>query len=216
MTMTTHPIRVAVVEDNNDLRDGLVHLLEWSDGFLCTGSFAAFDGALEALLAGAPDVVLMDIGLPGISGIEAVARIKRQAPGMHVLMLTVFEDDQKILDSICAGASGYLLKLTEPDRILDAIREVVGGGAPLTAKVARRLLASVAGNAPDPSLRVELSDREKQILASLVEGLSYKMIADKHSISLDTVRSHIRNIYEKLHVHSRSQAITLAMRNRLV
>ena len=214
--MTPPTIRVAVVEDNDDLRDGLVHLLEWSDGFLCTGSFASFDMALDPLLDGNPDVVLMDIGLPGMSGIEAVTLIKRRAPGVNVLMLTVFEDDQKILESICAGASGYLLKLTEPARILEAIREVVGGGAPLTAKVARRLLASVAGNTPGPALRVELSDREKQILAGLVDGLSYKMIADRYSISLDTVRSHIRNIYEKLHVHSRSQAITLAMRNRLV
>ena len=210
------PIRVAVVEDNTDLREGLARLLQWTEGFNCVGVFPACEGYLGAIADAAPDVVLMDIGLPGMSGIEGVSQLKKRSPGTNVLMLTVFEDDQKILDSICAGASGYLLKLTAPEKILEAIREIVNGGAPLTAKVARRLLASIAGTAPAPPLHVELSDREKQILTGLVDGLSYKMIADRYSISLDTVRTHIRSIYEKLHVHSRSQAITLAMRNRLV
>jgi DNA-binding NarL/FixJ family response regulator len=210
------PIRVAVVEDNADLREGLTHLLQWTEGFTCVGTYPACEGFLDEIASVAPDVVLMDIGLPGMSGIDGVSELKKRVPVTNVLMLTVFEDDQKILDSICAGASGYLLKLTSPEKILEAIREIVGGGAPLTARVARRLLSSIAGTAPLPQLRVELSDREKQILSGLVDGLSYKMIADRYCISLDTVRTHIRNIYEKLHVHSRSQAITLAMRNRLV
>jgi DNA-binding NarL/FixJ family response regulator len=209
-------IRVAIVEDNRDLRESLSQLLQNTPGLSCVGSFSACEQFLEELDVLDPNVVLMDIGLPGMSGIEGVYQVKSSRPDVEVLMLTVFEDDKKIFDSICAGASGYLLKLTSPARIIEAIQEIHEGGAPMTAKVARRLLTSFSGDAPTRSLEVMLTEREKQILAGLVNGLSYKMIAHERSISIDTVRSHIRHIYDKLHVNSRTQAITLAMKNRLV
>jgi DNA-binding NarL/FixJ family response regulator len=209
-------IAVAVVEDNADLRDGLAQLIQETPGYLCVGAFESCDSFLKRLDAIQPEVVLMDIGLPGLSGIEGVARVKERRPETEVLMLTVFEDEKKIFESICAGASGYLLKKTEPARILDAIQEVRHGGAPMTAKIARTVLGAFQKNPLQPSSGAQLSDREKEVLAALVQGLSYKMIADRCSISIDTVRSHIRHIYDKLQVNSKAQAITLALQKRLV
>jgi DNA-binding NarL/FixJ family response regulator len=214
--MISEPISVAVVEDNQDLREGLTQLIQGTEGYSCAGAFASCEQLLTAMESSEPEVILMDIGLPGMSGIEGVALVKNRHPSTEVLMLTVFEDDKKIFDSICAGASGYLLKKTPPARILEAIRELHEGGAPMTPKVAKRLLASFHNTDTSPSPGVQLSQRERDVLAGLVKGLSYKMIADQCFISIDTVRSHIRHIYDKLHVNSRTQAITLAIRKRLV
>jgi DNA-binding NarL/FixJ family response regulator len=209
-------ITVAVVEDNTDLREGLTQLIQGTPGYSCVGSFSSCDQLLSHLGSLKPNVVLMDIGLPGMSGIEGVQRVKASQPGTEVLMLTVFEDEKKIFDSICAGASGYLLKKTQPARILEAIQEIHEGGAPMTAKIARKVLAAFQNAAPSIPPDVQLSERERDVLSGLVKGMSYKMIADDCSISLDTVRAHIRHIYEKLHVNSKVQAVTLAMKHKLV
>ncbi len=209
-------IPVAIVEDNSDLREGLAQLIQGTPGYTCVGAFgdcSQFLGSLDRLR---PGVVLMDIGLPGMSGIEGVQKLKARLPDVEVLMLTVFEDDQKIFDSLCAGASGYLLKKTPPARILEAIQEIHEGGAPMSAKIARRVLQMFQSPPPANTSTAQLTDRELQVLSGLVRGMSYKMIASEYSISIDTVRSHVRHIYEKLHVNSKAQAITLAMKTRLI
>jgi two-component system nitrate/nitrite response regulator NarL len=214
--LNPNQITVAVVEDNSDLRDGLAQLIGGTPGYRCVGAFESCDPLLKQLNALKPEVVLMDIGLPGMTGIEGVSRVKEKRPETEVLMLTVFEDEKKIFDSICAGASGYLLKKTDPVRILEAIQEVRHGGAPMTAKIARTVLGAFQRAPLQVPTGTQLSEREKEVLAGLVQGLSYKMIADECSISIDTVRSHIRHIYEKLQVNSKAQAISLALQNRLV
>jgi DNA-binding NarL/FixJ family response regulator len=215
-TMITPTIPVAIVEDNSDLREGLSQLIQGTPGYKCVGAYGDCDQFLKSLDTVHPQVVLMDIGLPGMSGIEGVLRLKARFPDTEVLMLTVFEDDQKIFDSLCAGASGYLLKKTPPAKILEAIQEIHEGGSPMSAKIARRVLAMFQSPPPTASPTTQLTDRELQVLAGLVRGMSYKMIAAEYTISIDTVRSHVRHIYEKLHVNSKAQAITLAMKNRLI
>jgi DNA-binding NarL/FixJ family response regulator len=204
-------IRIAIVEDNPEFRNSLAELLQGSPGYACVGSFGECDPFLSSIDKSRPDVVLMDIGLPGMSGIEGVQKLKTGHPDVEVLMLTVFEDDKKIFDSLCAGAAGYLLKKTSPQKILEAIREIHEGGAPMSAKIARRVLSVFQPPAPGPEATAQLTDREQQVLASLVKGMSYKMIASEYNISLDTVRSHVRHIYEKLHVNSKAQAISLVL-----
>jgi DNA-binding NarL/FixJ family response regulator len=210
------PIKVAIVEDNKDLREGLEQLIQGTRGFSCVGAFGTSDLLLESLESVTPDVILMDIGLPGISGVDCVKLVKKRNPEINVLMLTVYEDDQKIFASIYNGASGYLLKKTPPVKILEAIREIHSGGAPMTGKVARKVL----GMFQQPNLVLspdtDLSSREKEILQGLVDGLSYKMLAAKYFISIDTVRTHIKHIYDKLHVHSKSQAVAKALRERII
>jgi two-component system, NarL family, nitrate/nitrite response regulator NarL len=213
--MDLSPTSVAIVEDNPDLRDGLSQLIAHAPDCICVGAFETCEDFLASLARIKPTIVLMDIGLPGASGIEGLQRLKALRPEVDVLMLTVFEDESKIFDSICAGASGYLLKKTPSDKILDAIREIREGGAPMTAKVARKVLTIFRNTPPTQKTDFQLTDRELEVLGYLVRGLSYKMIADQCSISLDTVRSHIRHIYEKLHVNSKGEAITLAVKNRL-
>lgn len=214
--MSRSKISVAVVEDNRDLREGLSQLIQGTDGYRCVGSYSTCAALLEGVDTIKPDVVLMDIGLPGMSGIEGVQKLKARRPSTEVLMLTVFEDERKIFDSICAGASGYLLKKTPPLRILEAIQEIHTGGAPMTAKIARKVLSAFQDASPGISPDYQLSEREREVLAGLVNGLSYKMIADQCAISIDTVRSHIRHIYEKLQVNSKAQAISLAIKKKLV
>jgi DNA-binding NarL/FixJ family response regulator len=216
LQMENRSISVVVVEDNDSLRDSLSQLIGGSTGYDCLGAFSNCEAFLRHLNELQPDVVLMDIGLPGISGIEGVEAAKALRPTTEILMLTVFDDGAKIFDSLCAGASGYLLKKTEPAKILEAIKEIHEGGSPMTATIARKVLSSFQSATPSLPIRVQLSERERQVMAGLVKGLSYKMIADQCAISIDTVRSHIRHIYDKLHVNSKVQAIHLALRNRLV
>lgn len=209
-------IKVAVFEDNDELREGLCFLIKGTPGFECVGAYPNCDRLTEHLRSNLPEVVLMDIGMPGMTGIEGVRLLKSEFPDVQVIMQTVLEDDQKIFDSILAGASGYLLKKTPPAKILEAITEVHQGGAPMTSRIARRVLAMFQQPGSQQSTRYDLSDREREILDSLVKGLSYKMIADEHCISIDTVRSHIKNIYDKLHVHSKGEAVAKAIKHRLV
>ncbi len=210
-------IKVAIFEDNKALRDSLYMLIGGSPGFACTGSFANGNKVAKDIESSKPDVVLMDIDMPGISGIEAVQIIKKQFPHIPILMQTVFEDDDKVFASICAGASGYLLKKTPPAKMLEAIKEVAEGGAPMTPSVAAKVLQMFQKQGVQAPVEfIDLSEREREILKQLVTGNSYKMIAAACYISIDTVKSHIKNIYQKLHVNSKSEAVAKAIIQKLV
>lgn len=213
----TNNISVCLFDDNTQLRDSISYLLEEAEGFACVGAFKDCSNILREITKCNPDVVLMDIDMPGINGIEAVQMIKEKFPDLKILMLTVFEDDDKIFNSLCAGASGYILKSASPLRILDAIEEIFEGGVPMTPTVAVRVLRMFRTQSeetqPESFL---LSDREKEILGLLVKGMSYKMIASQCFISVETVNNHLRNIYRKMNVHSKGEAITKAIRGKIV
>ncbi|HEY4060451.1 MAG TPA: response regulator transcription factor [Puia sp.] len=200
-------IKLAIVEDNNTLRNSLESLFNRTEGMRCIASLNNLLNVISEIGRSTPDIMLMDIGLPNISGIEGVRTVKTHFPSIHVLMFTVFDDDEKIFAAIRAGASGYLLKKTPPEEILQAIRDLYQGGAPMTASIARRVIQSFQAA---PSTIIEdfrLTVRENEILYSLVDGLSYKKIADKYCVSISTIRTHICNIYHKLHVNSKAEAV---------
>lgn len=210
-------IKVAIFEDNNNMREGLYQLINGSQGFTCTGAFPNCDDLVKRIKSASPDVIVMDIEMPGISGIEGVKLVKENFPEMKILMETIFEDDAKIFDSICAGAEGYILKNTAPVEILSAIKEIYEGGSPMTPTIANRVLKMVKSQRASDSKNVfNLTDREKEILSCLVEGMSYKLIADECTISIDTVNVHIKNIYKKLQVHSKSEAVAKAIKGKIV
>lgn len=190
-------IKVAIVEDNNTLRNSLGSLLASAEGIMCVAMMSNLRNVVSELNKLKPDVVLMDIGLPDISGIEGVRTVKANFPSIQILMFTVFEDDEKIFEAIRNGASGYLLKKSSPSDIVDAIRELHAGGAPMSAAIARKVIQSFQMTTPAAITDYELTAREKEILYSLVDGLSYKKIGEKYFISISTVRTHITNIYEK-------------------
>jgi DNA-binding NarL/FixJ family response regulator len=207
-------IKVAIVEDNNTLRNSLQHLLNRTDGMKCTVSLNNLMNVVSELGVAKPDIVLMDIGLPHISGIEGVRTVKTNFPGMLVLMFTVFEDDEKIFDAIRAGASGYLLKKTPPAEIIEGIRDLFYGGAPMSASIARKVIQSFQHQPAAAKEDYRLTARENEILYSLVDGLSYKKIAEKYCVSISTIRTHICNVYDKLHVHSKSQAVAKILKQK--
>ncbi len=210
-------IKVAIFEDNSSLRKSLYQLINGSEGYTCVGAFEDCLDLLKNIEETKPDVVLMDIQMPGVNGIEAVAMLREKYPGLKILMQTIFEDNEKIFHSILAGASGYILKSTSPARILDFIRETYEGGGPMSPSVATKVLKMMAAQSPSAIMHTfDLSQREKEILSCLVKGMSYKLIADACFISIDTVRGHIRSIYEKLHVHSKGEAIATAIRSKIV
>jgi DNA-binding NarL/FixJ family response regulator len=208
-------IHVGIVEDDPSIRESVASLISSTSGFSCQAVFDSVESAVEQIST-PPDVLLMDINLGGMSGIEGVRALKSMFPAMNILMLTVFEENDKIFQSLCAGASGYLLKRTPPSKILEAITEVHNGGAPMTASVARKVLDLFTSVAPPTLPEVHLTMREKEILQHLVSGSSYKKIGRDLFISFDTVNSHIKNIYEKLQVHSKTEAVTKALRHKLV
>lgn len=210
-------IRVVIFEDNKSLRNGLYQLISGSEGFICSGVYEDCRDLLKNIEDTKPEVVLMDIQMPGINGIEAVIILREKYPELKILMQTIFEDSDKIFQSILAGASGYILKNTSPTRILDFIKETFEGGAPLSPSVATKVLKMVAEQSPATKKNnFNLSEREKEILSCLVKGMSYKLIANACFISIDTVRGHIRNIYEKLHVHSKGEAVATAINSHIV
>ncbi len=210
-------IRVAIFDDNQILRDGMYQLINGTAGFTCVGAFPNCNELLDDIRKSKPDVVLMDIEMPGMNGIEAVRVIKDHFPAVKILMETIFEEDEKVFASICNGAEGYLLKNTSPSEILEAIKELHAGGAPMTPSIASKVLKMFKSqNKKSTSEHEELTLREKEVLGYLVEGLSYKLIAEKCFISVETVNGHIRNIYKKLQVHSKGEAITKAIRGKIV
>jgi DNA-binding NarL/FixJ family response regulator len=212
----TAPLKVGIIEDQSKIREGLRSLIDGTDGYRCVCSFGSMEEALAKIDRELPDVLLMDIGLPGMSGIEGIRRIKASHPGLSVLMLTVYDDDQRIFDALCAGASGYLLKKTPPARLLDSLQEVMGGGAPMSPDVARRVVALFREFRPPADTGHQLTPHEIRILKLLVEGYNYKTAADELDVSINTIRFHMRSIYEKLQVHSKSEAVSKALRHRIV
>jgi DNA-binding NarL/FixJ family response regulator len=209
-------IRVLIFEDNQSLRQSLYQLINGSPGFTCIGAYENCSHVLENVQNNIPDVVLMDIQMPGINGIEAVKMLREKYPALKILMQTIFEDSDKIFQSICAGASGYILKNTSPARLLDFIKETNEGGAPMSPTVAKKVLGMVVKDKSAIHHDFNLTDREKEVLSCLVKGMSYKLIANSCFISIDTVRAHIRNIYEKLHVHSKSEAVVKAIKENII
>ncbi|HVY76301.1 MAG TPA: response regulator transcription factor [Puia sp.] len=200
-------IKVAIVEDNASLRNSLVNLFDKSDDIKCVAALDNLRNIVSDIGRAMPDVILMDIGLPNISGIEGVRTVKSNFPSIQIMMFTVFEDEERIFDAIKNGASGYLLKKTPPEEIVAAVKELHHGGAPMSASIARKVIGSFQTPATDKVSEFNLTVREKEILFSLVDGLSYKRIAEKYFISISTIRTHICNIYAKLHVHSKSEAM---------
>jgi DNA-binding NarL/FixJ family response regulator len=209
-------IRVAIVEDVRPLRDGFRMLIDGTEGFQCTGSFRSMEEALEKIRFEVPNVLLADIGLPGMNGIDGVRQLKQSFPSLTVLMLTVYDDDDRIFDALCAGACGYLLKKTPPARLLECIREAADGGAPMTPEIARRVVRLFRQVRPPEKADYNLTPHELRLLKLLVDGHNYKTAAAELKVSVNTVCFHIKQIYEKLQVHSKSEAVAKALRNRLV
>mgnify|MGYP001611422603 CR=1 FL=1 len=218
-------VRIAIFDDNKNIRESIAMLLKTEKdpiaiGFTVVGSFAHVLDCLDDVRQSKPDIVLMDIEMPGMNGIEAVKLIKKEFPDVLILMQTVFEDDDRVFESICAGASGYILKNHLNTRLIDAIKELQFGGSPMSPSIARKVLtkmqqmppAEKQAEAPD----YQLTKREKEVLACVVNGLSYKMVADQLFISYETVRTHVKKIYEKLHVASISEVVSKAIRQKIV
>ncbi|MFQ5606090.1 MAG: response regulator [bacterium] len=209
--MSSEAISVAVVEDDREIRQLLTLIIDGSPGYACKQSFNNCESAVPEVERNPPDVVLMDIDLPGMSGIEGVKLLKAKLPDTDFIMLTIKEDDDSIFESICAGATGYLVKDMPPAELLQAIKEVYEGGSPMSANIARRIVTSFKKSPESP-----LTPRETEILQKLCDGDNYKTIAEALFISGDTVRAHIKNIYRKLQVNSRAEVVKKAIQNRLI
>ena len=209
-------IEVAIVEDRRDIRESLAMLIGGTEGFACTGGYRSMEEALAKLKYHLPHVVLCDIGLPGMSGIEGIRILKELYPDLLILMLTIYDDDERIFDAICAGACGYLLKKTPPVRLLESLKEAVTGGAPMSPEVARRVMALFREIRPPERADYELTPHETRLLKLLVEGHNYKTAALELNVTVHTVSFHLRSIYLKLQVHTKSEAVAKALQNRLV
>jgi DNA-binding NarL/FixJ family response regulator len=208
--------KILIYEDNPQLREGLTMLINGSDGFEVLQSFKNCTHVVEEVNAWKPDVILMDIDMPGVNGIEGLKALRQVNQDVKVLMLTVFDDNKNVFQAISNGANGYILKKTPPSRLLEYINEAQTGGAPMTASIATQVLKMFSSMNSEKGEDYNLSEREKQVLQFLVEGYSYKMIASEMFIAIDTVRSHIKKIYEKLHVNSKSEAVAKAFKDKLV
>lgn len=209
-------ITTAIVEDIRDIREGLATLINFTPGFACNGSYRSMEEAIQKIRGNVPDVLLSDIGLPGMNGIDGIAILKEQYPDMTVLMLTVYDDDERIFDAICAGATGYLLKRTAPAKLLENIREAVEGGAPMSPEVASRVIKLFREVRPPERVDYDLTPHETRLLKLLVDGHNYTTAAEELNVSFNTIKFHMRHIYEKLQVHSKSEAVSLALKNRIV
>jgi DNA-binding NarL/FixJ family response regulator len=210
------PIKVAIVEDHREFRDFLAALIRGTEGFRCTGIYSSMETALPALGADVPDVLLVDIGLPGMSGTEGIRILKERYPRTLFLIETVYEDDERIFDALCAGASGYLLKKTPPARLIEGLREALQGGGPMSPEVARRVIELFREIRPPQQADYELTPHELRILKLLAEGHNYRTAAAELRVTASTINFHLQHIYEKLQVHSKTEAVAKALRNRLI
>lgn len=210
------PIQVTIIEDQREVREGLMTLIDGTPGFRCVSSFRTMEDALERIDANLPDVILTDIGLPGMSGVEGIRILRERHNAIPIVALTVYDDDDDVFNGLCAGASGYLLKNTPPARLLESLQEVVAGGGPMSPEVARRVIRLFRDFRPPERASYHLSQQETEILKLLVEGHHYKTAAQELGISVNTVSFHLRNIYAKLEVHSKSEAVAKALRKGLV
>lgn len=207
---------MAIIEDNRRIRDGLVVLIDRAPGYRCTGAYSSMEEAMAHPWAVVPDVALVDIGLPGMSGIEGLSLLHARYPAIALLMLTVYEDDERIFQALCAGACGYLLKKTPPAKLLESLVEVMHGGAPMSPEVARRVLRLFREIRPPERVDYELTPHELRLLRLLVEGHNYRTAAAELGVTFSTINFHMQNIYGKLQVHSKSEAVAKALRQRLV
>ncbi len=214
VTLTIMPIRVLLFEDNNKLRESLSYLIDNAEGFTVAGDYSNCNDAFNITRDIKPDVILMDIDMPGHSGIEGVAMVKEANPATAVIMYTVFEDDDKLFQCLCAGANGYLLKKTPPGKLFDAIHDVMNGGAPMSPNIARKVLATFQHKSQ--ANEYNLSPREIEVLQLLTKGYSIKMITSELGMAFDTGRSHLKNIYQKLHVNCGKEAIAKALKERIL
>ncbi len=212
----TDLISIAIIEDHREFRDYLTALIGGTEGFDCTGSFRSIEDALPKINAQVPDVILMDIGLPGMNGIDGIRLFKERYPEILLLTLTIHDDDERIFDALCAGASGYLLKKTQPAQLVASVKEAAQGGAPMSPEVARRVIKLFREIRPPERAEYNLTPHEIRILKLLVEGHNYKTAAAKLGVASTTINFHLQNIYQKLQVHSKTEAVAKALRNRLI
>ncbi|HVQ38371.1 MAG TPA: response regulator transcription factor [Pyrinomonadaceae bacterium] len=213
---TEQVIRVAIIEDDRAVREGLGMIIGATPGFECTGKFYSVEEALHLMDGNPPDVLLLDIHLPGMLGSEAVGVFREKYPSLQVLMLTIYDGQDKVFESICNGACGYLLKKTPPAKLLESIREAHEGGAPMSPEIARKVITLFQQSGPPEKLDEPLTPQETRLLKLLSEGYSYQNSAGQMNISINTVRNYIRSIYEKLHVNTKSEAVGKALRHRLI
>jgi DNA-binding NarL/FixJ family response regulator len=214
--MMDRSIRVVIIEDLREVREGLTMLVHGTSGFQCVASYRTMEDALREIGTTIPDVILTDIGLPGMNGVEGTRILRERFPEVPILALTVYDDDDNVFDAICAGASGYLLKNTTPARLLEALREVVDGGAPMSPDVARRVVTVFRAFRPPPRAAYHLTPQETDLLKLMVEGHHYKTAAAAMGITTSTVSFHLKHIYEKLQVHSKTEAVSKALRERVI
>jgi len=208
--------KVAIIEDQFRIREGLRVLIDGTPGYRCTGAFGSMEEALPNMASQAPDVVLLDIGLPGLSGIEGIPLLRQGRPELSVVILTVFDDDKRILDALCAGACGYLLKETPPARLLESLKEALDGGAPMSPAVARRVIVLFREVRPAPYQGETLTPHEIRLLKLLAEGHNYETAGAQLGVTINTIRFHMREIYGKMQVHTKSAAVAKALRSRLI
>jgi DNA-binding NarL/FixJ family response regulator len=213
---TEEAIRVAIIEDDRPTREGLGMLINGTPGYRCVGTYRSVEEALRLIGREVPHVLLLDIHLPGMPGTEGVGLLREQSPAMQILMLTIYAEEEMVFESICNGACGYLLKKTPPARLLQAIWEVHQGGSPMSPEIARKVVTLFQKTGPPEKLDQQLTPQEIRLLELLAKGCSYQMAAIRLKISINTVRKYIRSIYDKLHVHTKSEAVSKALRSRII
>src|SRR5438045_6764497 len=209
-------IRTAIVEDQLQIREGLATLINRTNGYRCTGAYRTMEEALEGIRREVPDIALCDLGLPGMSGIEGIRILKDRYPQLQLLVLSVYDDDDRIFDALCAGACGYLLKRTSSTQLLESLREAATGGAPMSPEVAKRVIKLFRDIRPPETATYELTPHENRLLKLRVEGHNYTTAAEELGVSYNTVKFHMRHVYGKLQVHSKSEAVAKALKDRLI